>query len=212
MIARLRSGMPAATSSAAGRERDHHGGAEVRLGGDEQAGAADDHAAAGARARAGRARAGGGGPAASAAYSTSASLSSSEGWNWSGPGPIQRRAPLIADAHVGDVHGEHERERDGQQRRDEALHFGDPVARQHAHRDEPDRAVDDELDQVASCRCPSPAAARWRRRRCRPSPRRRRAGTGWRSAGCDARSSAQAVTLPCPLGASGLCPEGRGLA
>ena len=56
------------------------------------------------------------------------------------------------DAHpdVRNVRCEHEHERHDEQRRGEALHFRDPVTREHAHDDQTGRPVGDVLDQVSA--------------------------------------------------------------
>ncbi len=79
----------------------------------------------------------------------------------------RRRADPAAravDAHadVRDVHGEHQHERRRQQRRRDAVHFRNPVARQHPHQHQADGAVDHELDEVAAAEA---AALQQRRRR-----------------------------------------------
>ena len=84
-----------------------------------------------------------------AAYSTSASFISSEGWNWSGPAPIQRRAPLTRTPTCGTCTASTSTNDDASSGAVIALHFGDPVAGEHAHHDQADRPVGDELDQIA---------------------------------------------------------------
>ena len=66
------------------------------------------------------------------------------------PGAEPAARPVDAHAEMGDVHGEHEHERDRQQRADHALHPGQPIAREHAHQHQADRPVDEELDQVGA--------------------------------------------------------------
>ena len=141
---------PRGKQQRAGRERDHERGADVRLGGDEQAGSRRPPTSSG-RHSARRSCTRRGLRASSVAeYSTSASFSSSAGSNWKMDGPIQRRAPLTADPHVRDVHRQHQRERHRQQRPHHVLHLRDAVTREVVHQRQPHRPEDHELHEVAA--------------------------------------------------------------
>ena len=79
---------------------------------------------------------------------TSASFISSAGWNCSGPGADPAPRAVDLDAEAGDQHEQQQDERDQQQVRRVAADRLEPLARDHLHHHEPDRAVGEVLDEV----------------------------------------------------------------
>ena len=66
------------------------------------------------------------------------------------PGSEPAASAVDADPDMRDVHGEHEHEGDEQQRRGDALHLRDAVAREQVHEDQAEAPVDQELDEIAA--------------------------------------------------------------
>src|SRR3954469_20715151 len=91
-----------------------------------------------------------------AAWRTSASLAISDGWNCSGPAPSLRRPapeppPRAVHAHANprDLHREQAEERERQERRGRPDDAVEVAPRDDVHADQPERAVDDVLDEEA---------------------------------------------------------------
>ena len=83
-----------------------------------------------------------------AACRTSASFISSAGWNCSGPAPSQRRAPLTVTPKPGIRTSTSSTNEPSSSAGRDAADVLEPVAREQLHRDQPDRAVHEVLDEV----------------------------------------------------------------
>ena len=104
-------------------------------------------------------------------------------------GPDPARAPLTVTPDVRDVHRQHQHKRHRQQRPHMLWTLATPSRASKRISASP-TAPNITNFTDSRCRCPSLQAARSPRRRCRPSPPQTPAGTAWRSAGCDARAAA----------------------
>ena len=84
----------------------------------------------------------------------------SAGWNCSGPAPSQRRAPLTSTPKPGTSTSSSRTKAASSSSGVEPPHLLEPVAREQLHQHEPDRAVDQVLDEVRRAVAVAPSSVR----------------------------------------------------